>query len=143
MGTRSTIAVKHLDGSVSQIYCHWDGCLEHNGKILTEHYATQELAEALVALGDMSSLDKSIECPEGHTFDTSIRGYSVFYGRDRGEEDCEACRFADGAEFIRNRQSQQYDYIFADGSWYHIRGRNLTRLSGSQAGVIEAQKLLA
>lgn len=142
MGTRSTIAVKHQDGTVSQIYCHWDGYLEHNGKMLVEHYETQEKAEALVALGDMSSLDQSIERPEGHTFDKSVSGYSVFYGRDRGERGCEARRFYSGAEFIRSRQSEEYDYIFADGIWYLIRVRALTPLSaGGQ--MIEAQKLLA
>ena len=126
MATRSTIAVRHQDGTFSQIYCHWDGYPEHNGKILAEHYNSLERAEALVALGDMSSLDASIECPEGHTFDSSVRGYSVFYGRDRGESDVEARRFADGPTFLVDRDSQQYDYIFAEGRWFILGNRSLT-----------------
>ena len=38
MGTRSTIALEYADGTVHQVYCHWDGYLEHNGRILQEHY---------------------------------------------------------------------------------------------------------
>ena len=87
MATRSTIAVQHADGTVSQIYAHWDGYLSHNGRILFEAYNTQERAEALVALGDISSLDRSIEQPAGHSFNKPVEGCTVFYGRDRGEED--------------------------------------------------------
>ena len=37
MGTRSVIAVMH-GTNAKAVYCHWDGYLEHNGKILQEHY---------------------------------------------------------------------------------------------------------
>ena len=37
MGTRSRIGVMHGD-KVKSIYCHWDGYLEHNGRILAESY---------------------------------------------------------------------------------------------------------
>ncbi len=53
MATRSTIAVQHNDGTISQIYCHWDGYLEYNGKILLTHYSTLESVEDLVKYGDM------------------------------------------------------------------------------------------
>lgn len=90
MGTRSDIIVERADGKWARIYCHWDGYLSHNGVILQEHFATQERAEALVALGDISSLKPSIEKPEGHTFDNAVDGHTVFYGRDRGETDAAA-----------------------------------------------------
>jgi hypothetical protein len=72
MATRSTIAVQHADGTVSQVYAHWDGYLENNGKILNENYSTVTLVEELISLGDISGLDCTIS-------DT------VFYMRDRGE----------------------------------------------------------
>jgi hypothetical protein len=84
MSTRSLISVKVGD-SVRTIYCHSDGYPEHHLPILTTHYNTQEKAEALVALGDLSSLSKSPECPQGHSFETQVKGYCVAYGRDRGE----------------------------------------------------------
>jgi hypothetical protein len=90
MGTRSDIIVERRDGTWARIYCHWDGYLEHNGKILFEHYNTQKLAEAVVAPGDMSSLDIHCTKPKGHSYDTKKAGYSVYYGRDRGEKNVDA-----------------------------------------------------
>lgn len=39
MSTRSTIAYENADGTIKKVYCHYDGYLEHNGKILAEHYS--------------------------------------------------------------------------------------------------------
>lgn len=51
MSTRSLIAIKQTDGTVKSIYCHWDGYVSHNGRLLIEHYATPEAVEELLALG--------------------------------------------------------------------------------------------
>ncbi len=58
MGTRSRIGVMHGDVCKS-VYCHWDGYLDHNGRILQEHYDSAQ-ANHLVALGDISSLGTKI-----------------------------------------------------------------------------------
>lgn len=87
MGTRSDIIVKLSTGQWKRVYCHWDGYLSHNGKILFEHYNSQEQAEALVEHGDLSSLAENCSKPDGHTFDSPVKGYCVYYGRDRGESD--------------------------------------------------------
>lgn len=39
MSTRSTIAIEHADGTVKKVYCHYDGYISHNGKILAEQYS--------------------------------------------------------------------------------------------------------
>ena len=93
MGTRSSITAKCEDGKFKTIYCHWDGYPSHNGKILLEDFQDQAKIEAMIELGDMSSLGRSIECPEGHSYDDPAEGHSVFYTRDRGEEgvDCIIC----------------------------------------------------
>lgn len=117
MATRSTIAVQHADGTFSQIYCHWDGYVDHNGRILQASYNSQDLAEALVALGDISSLNHSIEKPEGHSFDSPAEGCTVFYGRDRGEEGCEPNHFPNWKMFQLSMQQEEYDYVFKDGVW--------------------------
>jgi hypothetical protein len=72
MATRSRIAIEKQDGTVDSIYCHWDGYLSHNGKILFNHYDNEKL-EKLIGLGDISTLGESTE-------DT------VAYCRDRGED---------------------------------------------------------
>ena len=84
MGTRSRIGVMHGDNCKS-VYCHWDGYLDHNGRILLEHYDSSK-ANHLVALGDISSLDVDVEIPEwvDHNFDNPSKGITAFYGRDRG-----------------------------------------------------------
>lgn len=42
MSTRSTIGIRHEDGSVTKIYCHWDGYIEWNGAILQKYYNTAD-----------------------------------------------------------------------------------------------------
>ena len=85
MATRSTINVKTKDG-LKSIYCHWDGYPEHHMPILTEAYNSQELAESLVEHGNLSVLDRKNDKPAGHTFDNAVKGYCIYYGRDRGED---------------------------------------------------------
>ena len=74
MGTRSDIIVHLSNSKWKRVYCNWDGYISGVGAILFEHYNSQELAEALVGPGDMSSLHE--HC-------------SVYYGRDRGEKNME------------------------------------------------------
>ena len=117
MATRSSITVKREDGKYVSVYCHFDGYTSHVGKLLFCHYNTYEKALALVSLGHLSSLDASIECPPGHSYDTRVDGYTVCYGRDRGETDqapiVESC-----IEGVRLCNFQQYNYLFQDGKWY-------------------------
>ena len=61
MGTRSTIALEFADGTVEQVYCHWDGYLSNNGQILAQHYMDPFKVRDLVALGGFSSLDTTVE----------------------------------------------------------------------------------
>lgn len=128
MGTRSRIAVMHGD-VVKSVYCHWDGYLAWNGKLLQEHYDSTK-ANQLVALGDLSSLKPEIG--EAHPFgyhgtDISAEDYEkqfgnmcTFYGRDRGETGTEwkvAHSFAEFLEQVENCCGEYY-YIIKDGVWY-------------------------
>jgi hypothetical protein len=130
MATRSLIGVMHGD-KCKAVYCHWDGYLSNNGKILQEHYDSAK-ANHLVSLGDLSSLGPNIgekhdfDCP--HKYDTpeylswqeAKAGMCTFYGRDRGEVGVdfkvfqnydELLDFADGCML-------EYYYIMKDGVWY-------------------------
>ena len=98
MGTRSTIALEFADGSVSQVYCHWDGYLDHNGAILQESYLDPFKVQKLLDLGDFSSLRETVE-------ETREGAYS-----ERGE-DCEARRYKDSDEYFDCCQQEEYDYI--------------------------------
>ena len=72
MSTRSRIAIENQNGTVTSIYCHFDGYLSGVGKKLFEHY-DREKTEKLIELGDISALGES-------TLDT------IAYHRDRNED---------------------------------------------------------
>jgi hypothetical protein len=120
MGTRSVIGVMHGDVCKS-VYCHWDGYLAHNGKILLDNYDSAK-ANHLVALGDISSLAAKIEVPDlvEHTFDKPAEGITVFYGRDRGETGIEFRVSHTFQDFLERADScgAEYYYIMKDGVWY-------------------------
>ena len=109
MATRSTIALEFADGSVGQVYCHWDGYLDHNGKILQKYWLDPFKLQELIDLGDLSILDS--ELGEKHDFDKPYHEGCTFYGRDRGETNTEARYFKDFEDFKANCQQEEYDYI--------------------------------
>jgi hypothetical protein len=119
MATRSTIALEYADGTVDQIYCHWDGYLAHNGKILMEHWQDPFKVQEMMDLGAMSTLGREIG--EKHDFDApdSLISMCNFYGRDRGETDIGAKRFTNFQDYVENHQYEEYEYILrTDGQWY-------------------------
>ena len=109
MGTRSTIALEYADGTVDQIYCHWDGYLEHNGMILEKHYKDPFVLQKVMDLGDMSSLGERIGSQ--HAFDKAPEGECTFYKRDRNESGVGAKRFKSFADYKANHQYEEYEYI--------------------------------
>jgi len=115
MGTRSTIAMVNEDGSVSQIYCHWDGYLSNNGKILLENYETAEKVKELIALGSLSVLGETIG--KKIDFDGELpSGQCRAYHRDR-DEDLQIYQYKNITDYKLNGCMEGYDYIFIDGKW--------------------------
>jgi hypothetical protein len=111
------------------VYCHWDGYLENNGRILQEHYNSAK-ANNLVALGDLSSLRAEIgekhafsqfEVPmDGEAYDKLYGNMTTFYGRDRGEENVSwqvAHTFEEFLEQVHNCGAEFY-YVMKDEVWY-------------------------
>lgn len=108
MATRSTIALEYADGTVGQVYCHWDGYLEHNGRILQKHWMDPFKLQKLIDLGDLSVL--GAELGDKHDFNERSDD-CTFYGRDRGESGTEARVFKSFADYVRNHQREEYEYI--------------------------------
>ena len=105
MSTRSRIAIENQDGTVTSIYCHHDGYVDGVGKTLFENYHLLK-TEQLIALGDISSLGKTIE-------DT------VAYHRDRNE-DLNQTTFSNIEELFNLGFSSGIEYIYCftkDGKW--------------------------
>ena len=105
MATRSTIALELEDGTVKQIYSHWDGYVQGVGEMLLKYYNTPALAAELISMGDLSSLESSLET-------------TVFYERDRGETGVAARRYADFDSYAREGERESYNYIMREGVWY-------------------------
>jgi hypothetical protein len=130
MATRSTIALEYADGTIGQVYCHWDGYLEHNGSILFKHYSNPFILRDLIDLGDLSSLRPTIGVKHAFSqfdlpkedveaFVNLTRDMCTFYGRDRGETGTTAKSFKDYADYEQNLQHEEYAYILRkDGYWY-------------------------
>lgn len=126
MGTRSRIGIEMPDHSVVSVYCHWDGYVENNGRILVEHYQNREDVKELIDGGSMSSLrtthlwessavrdedGKIIEDENGIWTYSPIRDPQPLYHTERGEElDIQHTSFD---EFVSGKLGgEEYAYLF-------------------------------
>ena len=119
MATRSAIGMVEYDGSVTSIYCHWDGYPENNGRLLRKHWNDVYLIEQLMSLGDLSVLGK--ELGEKQDFDQPTdRSWCLAYGRDRGQPGAVAKSYVNAEAFIKNATNDygtDYIYLFQDDMW--------------------------
>ncbi len=129
MATRSVIA-KLDDRGIQAIYCHNDGYLSNNGKILDQHYQNEVKVDNLIAQGDASSLKDTIE-------DT------IFYHRDRGEDNKEAVNLNNETKLLEHAFEScdaEVVYMFAYGSWYVYDNSN--KIGDSSYQFIELEEAL-
>jgi hypothetical protein len=146
MATRSTIALEFADGTVQQVYCHWDGYLAYNGKMLFEHYSNPFILRDLIDLGDLSSLRPTIgtkhafsqfdlPADEVEAFKKSTEDMCTFYARDRGE-DLKVRQFKDFDDYVANHQYEEYEYILRNvngvATWF------VSKYSGPYVSLEEA-----
>jgi hypothetical protein len=90
MSTRSTIAMEYGDGSIEQVYCHFDGYLEGIGAQLINEYSNPFEVRDLIGQGDMSKIG------EPYT--------------NRGEE-LNIRKYKNITDYCENCQQEEYDYI--------------------------------
>jgi hypothetical protein len=110
MATRSAIGYKLPTGEVRGIYCHWDGYVENNGKLLQENYQAAYKIAQMVELGDMSALAAEVaDC--------------TYYGRDRGETDVGTQTYNDVDDFVTHyADGVQYMYLWNGNEWIVTNG---------------------
>ena len=121
MATRSTISLEFADGTIGQVYCHWDGYLSNNGKMLMEYYSNPFILRDLIDLGSLSSLRPQIGTKHPFSmyeakmtqdeYANLYRDMCTFYERDRGEGSADATYFKDYLHFLVDGQEEEYDYI--------------------------------
>jgi hypothetical protein len=116
MSTNCTIGIVLPNDNVKYVYCHWDGYPASHGKgvgyMLINYYNTVEKAAQLIAFGNLSSLDSTIES-------------SKFYIRDFNEQpqdnmavDTFKDNYLDGA---LKYPGAEYRYLFTSGQWMCIK----------------------
>lgn len=114
MATRSTIAIERKDGTVAQVYCHWDGYPEYNGAILLKHYSDPEVLEQLIKLGDLSVLGTTVG--QKHDFDQRHEhNWCTFYGRDRGETAVSAREYSSWQDYTQHARFEEFNYVLRCG----------------------------
>lgn len=118
MATRSRIGKVNEDGSVTSIYCHWDGYTV--GSVLLEHYNTPEAIDQLLSLGSLSSIGSKI-IPDSENNFSSAEDVCIPYTL-RGEEKLidktiSVSRF----KFELGNSGEQIGYLFQNNKWYSIR----------------------
>jgi hypothetical protein len=142
-----TITAQMSNGKFRSIYCYYDGDIEHTGKILAEHYTSQDKIESLIALGNLSELGETTDSHPDHNFSNQLNGYCVAYGRECGEPNSEATKECDTPEealsaisykrqevglFSQIMSSLSFNYLIAqnpnylwDGNEWTVDGDNL------------------
>ena len=132
MATRSVISKidkKVSNGEITAVYCHSDGYLNWNGKILNEHYTNGNKVDELLSNGGISVLNENIGKP-GLDFSDYKKFHSLkqsrFYHRDRGEE-LKIQTWNGGlnsfVEEAKNSYDAEFIYMFeevenGEGIWY-------------------------
>ena len=120
--TRSTVAIEDKNGKVRGTYVHFDGYVDGVGKTLAKHYKDKKKIEKLLDLGKagISALYKSIDGGDDHSFNSPKKGETIFYGRDRGEDNDMTSEFKDRDSFAAGHTEEfAYMYSIKDKKWYY------------------------
>mgnify|MGYP001547886428 CR=1 FL=1 len=101
MSTRSRIGIQNENGSVTSIYCHYDGYPEGVGKELVENYNSPDKINNLLSKGDMSSI------------------HSNEHYKDRGETNVDAMVSANEQAYVKDTDQSwgEYAYLYRNGEW--------------------------
>jgi hypothetical protein len=115
MSTHAAIWMRNSEGTVTGIYCHYDGYLSHVGRILQAHYNDPEKVKALISLGDISYLGNTLESKAGQHVDNNINTivdkdrYTLAYGERPSE--------ADDVESFMNGWKEEFNYFWNGNDW--------------------------
>lgn len=124
MGTSARISKVQSDGTVRSIYCNWDGYPRHVGRILKEHYSEPSKIDALLDLGDISSLYEEVSGSPQHSYSNPEKGVTVAYHRDRGEK-LQPARIYDSLDDV---PEESYNYVYTKGNWHLHTSKTIREL---------------
>ena len=116
MSTNSNIALEVRPGIVKSIYCHWDGYLSHNGKILLTYWNDRDKLMTMIDEGDASKIAENLGTQ--HHFDFCPKDECNFYKRDR--KDYKPHYNADEFELkdFEDHALEYFYYLDLDNNWH-------------------------
>jgi len=124
MGTTSEIGVLNPDGTITYIFCKYDGYPTWVGKCLEDHYGDIKKARKLISLGDIETLNEQI----GEKHDMNLmnrepyRRYCKAFHRDGGREwkYVKPQTAKDTDSFFGNtKRIVKYRYLLTPYGWQH------------------------
>ena len=137
MGTRSRIGLALGPDQIISVYCHYNGYIQHNGRILRDNYSTKQQVQELIDGGDMSCLHtretweskplkqqiikedgttevKYMEHPNGSwMMDIEKEVLAPMYYSERGEDVPPKLSTFD--EFLSDNCGEEWCYLFTPG----------------------------
>jgi len=110
MSTSSRIGIVKEDGSITSVYCHFDGDPDWTGVNLESCYKNVQDIHGLMSRGDLSAIESNVD------WENEPHNGPLYYA-DRGE-DCPAID-STYEEFLGlcDNQGCEYFYLFKDGKW--------------------------
>jgi hypothetical protein len=116
MATRCYIGFKNLDGSIRAVYSHWDGYPDKVGSKLLSSYNTPEKINALLDMGNISSLEGTLETSDFYR-EIGEEFYRNIIKNDISElVEEEAKTYINENEFNRHC-SEDYTYLYDGLKW--------------------------
>lgn len=144
MATRARIGIETQVGEIVSAYHHYDGYPAGLGYNLIKNYVgdRDKFMEA-VMLGDASYWGKTpYPSTSLHSFNNAEDDVSVYYGRDRGEDNVAPVTFTDWADFEANWNiaGEEYAYVLRlDGTLTMIARYEGTVIEDAEDDIILAR----
>tara|TARA_A200000113_G_scaffold207770_1_gene205591 strand:+ start:54 stop:563 length:510 start_codon:yes stop_codon:yes gene_type:complete len=114
MATRARVALQLNEDKIIGSYQHWDGYPGGLGYNLIDNWYKADKVEKAIMLGDASKWGQFIG--EKIDFDDreadSYDYQNVYYGRDRGEKDCNHKVYTSEQAYLENGFKSGEDYIY-------------------------------
>ena len=114
MATRARVALQLKEDKIIGSYQHWDGYPGGLGYNLIDNWYKADKVEKAIMLGDASKWGQFIG--EKIDFDDreadSYDYQNVYYGRDRGEKDCNHKVYTSEQAYLSNGFKSGEDYIY-------------------------------
>jgi len=130
--TRSYIGIKYKNGIIEYVYCHFDGYVKGVGNILLKHYSDFKKIKELINLGNISIL--GAEIGKKQDFKNPESGYTLAYGRDRGEKNQEANKtnrmrdLLGDVSYVYIYLEDENEWIYSDGyKWKYLKDHTLAQ----------------